>query len=121
MKRLQSGLDPHHLARGQLQSVAEQAGEQVQATLTRWGELIYTVSDLQELQQRRVLRALSVRVVQLQDQVPNRFRVKVHAVAKHLDVIDFHVAQVPGRVDKLQRFVVDALVAIGAVGLDAAP
>lgn len=45
----------------------------------------------------------------------------MHAVAEHLDVIDFHVAQVAGRVDKLQGFVVDALVAIGAVGLDAAP
>lgn len=43
----------------------------------------------------------------------------MHAVAKHLNVIDFHIAQVPGRVNKLQRFIVNALVAIGATGLDA--
>lgn len=45
----------------------------------------------------------------------------MHAVAKHLDVIDFHITQVPGRVNKLQRFVVNALIAIGATGLDATP
>lgn len=44
----------------------------------------------------------------------------MHAVAKHLNVIDFHIAQVPRRVNKFQRFVVNALIAIGAVGLDAA-
>lgn len=26
---------------------------------------------------------------------PDGFRVKVHAVAKHLNVIDFHITQVP--------------------------
>lgn len=45
----------------------------------------------------------------------------MHAVAKHLDVVDFHVAQVPGGVNKLQRLIVNAFVAVGAVCLDAAP
>lgn len=45
----------------------------------------------------------------------------MHAVTKHLNVIDFHITQVPGRVNKFQRFVVNALIAIGAIRLDATP
>ena len=101
--------------------MAQQAGEQVQALLARWGEPVHPVPDLQELQQGRVLRALSVRVVQLQDEITNGFGVKVHAVAEHLDAIDLHVAQVSGRVHHLQWLVIRAVIDPGTGCLHAAP
>ena len=99
----------------------QQAGEQVQELGPRWGESVDPVPDLNQLQQRRVLRSLSVRVVQLQDQVLDGVGVKVHAVAVHLDAVDLHVAKVASRLQEVQGLVVDRAIPTGRRCLDPAP
>lgn len=103
-------MNPSHLACRQLEPMSQKTREKVQFLLTRWGESVHPVSYLQELQQGRVLGTLGVRVVELQNQVPDGLGVKVHAVAKHLDGVDLHIAQVTSRFRHFQRLVVHAIV-----------
>lgn len=91
-------MDANHLAGRQFEPVPEKTSKQVQPLLTRRGQPVHPVSYFQELKHGRVLGTLGVWVVQLQNQVTDRLWVKVHAVAKDLDAVDLHVAQVPSRI-----------------------
>lgn len=110
---------PHNLAGRQLEPVPQQAREEVQRLGSRRGEPVDAVPHLQKHEEGRVLGALRVRVVQLQDQVLDPLWVKVHAVAKHLQAVDFHVAKIGRLVVQVQRFVKKGLVDDGVVGDDA--
>ncbi|TNN76813.1 hypothetical protein EYF80_012866 [Liparis tanakae] len=62
---LQRCLDPGNVRGGQLEPMPQQTGEEVQRLSSRRGEPVDPIPDLQQLQQGRVLRSLSVRVVKL--------------------------------------------------------
>lgn len=83
-----------YLAGRKLEPVPQQAGEEVQRLGSRRREPVNAIPHLQKHQEGCILRALRVRVVQLQDQVLDPLWIKVHAVAKDLQAVDFHVAQV---------------------------
>lgn len=87
-------MNANHLAGGQFEPMPQKTSKQVQPLLTWRGQTVHPVSYFQELKHGRVLGALRVRIVQLQNQVTDSLRVKVHAVAKDLDAVDLHVAQV---------------------------
>lgn len=84
----------YHLAGRKLEPVPQEAGEKVQLLGPGWRESVDSVPHLQKHQEGCILRALCVRVVQLQNQVLDPLRIKVHAVPKHLQAVDFHIAQV---------------------------
>lgn len=105
---LQGSEYPGHVRAGQFESVAEQTGEQIHVRSPRRREAVHPVAQLHQLQQGGVLRSLSVRVVYLQDQVLDRFGVKVHAVPKQLHAVHFHVADVAGRLRVLGRLTVQS-------------
>lgn len=103
-------MNANHLAGSQFESVTEQTCKQVQLLLTWGGQPVHPIPYFQELKDGRVLGALGVRVVQLKNQVTDCFRVKVHAIAKNLDAVDFHVAQTLSRVGYFDGLVVNTVV-----------
>lgn len=92
--------------------MAEQTGEQIHVRGSRGREAVHPVAQLHELQQGRVLRSLSVRVVYLQDQVLDCLGVEVHAVSEQLHAVHLHVADV-GLLCSLHGIIVHCLVSTG--------
>lgn len=111
---LQGSEYPGHIGTGQFESVAEQAGEQIHVRGPRRREAVDPVAQFHQLQQGRVLRSLSVRVVYLQNQVLDRLGVKVHAVTEQLHAVHLHVADVVGRLHFLQRLIVQCHVPVSS-------
>lgn len=103
-------MNADHLTGRQFESVTKETGEQVQLWLTWRGQPVHPVTYFQELKHGRVLGALCVRVVQLQNQVTNGFWVKVHTVAKDLDAIDFHVTQALSRICHFDGLIVNTVI-----------
>lgn len=116
---LQGSEYPGYVGAGQFESVTEQAGEQVHVWRPRRGEAVHPVAQLHQLEEGGVLGSLSVRVVYLQDQVLDGFGVKVHAVAKQLHAVHFHVADVVGRLRVLRGIVEHARVLPASGGVSA--
>lgn len=100
--------------------MAQQTGEEIK-WLWRWrGQSVDPVSHLQKHLKGSILCTLCVGIVQLENQILDAFRVKVHAVPKHFQCIYLHITQVGHLVIQVQRFVEECFVNCRIIGDDAA-
>lgn len=90
--------------------MAQQTREQVKWLRSWWRQPVNPVPHLQQHQKGSVLRTLRVGVVQLENQILDALRVKVHAVSKHFQSVDLHIPQVGCLVVQVQRFVEESFI-----------
>lgn len=100
--------------------MTQQTGEEIEWLWCWGGQSVDPVPHLQQHLKGCILCALCVRVVQLENQILDAFRVKVHAVSKHFQCVDLHVTQVGRLVIQVQRFVEERFVNRRIIGDDAA-